>query len=520
MRNSTTRVVSPLEMEAAESGLETARRGGDGREQVKNDRAIFVSLVMVVFVAVTAIATIVNRVDIQLSEMDSLAITAITICYVVCLLVEDGFGIVIDISRPLGLFALFYLCYYILPDWLVVITNASASRNCLEISALAAFGLACTALGIKLSGFRRIELPRLSRGQCRALLTICVLMVPLLVWYYSWRISNGTFYLHGQYFEQDTTIFAGLMENAIKPLQLPVILILGLVLRSVQGREYTAVKRFLFTYTALSVIVYVASSQFRPLAAAFLFCIASLNFSSARPVKLKTHLVIGFACGALLIAILAVRTAMSDLPQGGKLSSLSSSSISSEQASEEWQATTSSRMLNQQTLLSNIMDDIHAGHSYLYGALLLTSAYSVIPRMLWPAKPVVTPMQLLIRLEFDMSPRDDAVGPLLEFYANGGWIAVAIGFTLLGIFIGFSTKSAMRRHGLLACITICWLWYVMSTLDGEIVLPLLAQFRLILGVAFFAWCVEKRVFSTPLRILIAAIFPVWIFLPSMRKAKT
>lgn len=473
---------------------------------------------MMAFVIVTAIATTVNNVNLGLSDIASLVITAVTICVIVCQLVEDGKGVVIDISRPLGLFSLFYLCYYVLLNWIVVISDSPARRNCLEMSALTAFGLICVAMGIRLGGFSRIEPPKLSKGQCRALLTVSILTVPLLIWYYAWRASNGSFYLHGHDYEQPTTLLAGLMENAINPMQLQVILILGLVLRSVQGREYAAVKRFLFSYTAASVLVYVASSQFRTTAASMLFCIASLNFSRERPVRLRTYVVIGVVAAFLLFAILAIRTAIVD--QGATLSSLSSSSISGKQASEEWQANTSWRILNQQTLLSTIMDDIHAGHSYLYGALLLTSAYSVIPRALWPAKPVVTPMQLLIRLEFDMTPRDDAVGPLLEFYANGGWIAVAIGFTLLGILIGGVTKSAMGSHGLLACFTVCWLWYVMCTLDGEIVLPLLAQFRLILGVACLAWCIEKRIFKTPIQILTATIFPLWIFLPSSRRART
>lgn len=481
---------------------------------MKSDRALSICVAMIVFVVLTALATAWNNLTLNFADIASLAITACTICAIICTIVEDGEGVVIDISRPIGLFSLFYLCYYIFPDWIVIITDAPARQNCLEMSLLSAFGLACTWLGIKVCGFRRINFPNMTRAQCRALLTVCILMVPLLVWYYVWRASIGAFYLHGQDYEQAPTVFAGLMENAVKPLQLPVILVLGLMLRSLRGGEYKAVRRFLYGYTAISVLVYVASSQFRPMAAAFLFCIASLNISQRRPVRVKTYFAIGLLSVGLLIVILAVRTAVARAPQGtdtSSLGSLSSSSISAEQASEEWQTNTSWRILNQQTLLSRIMDDIHAGHPYLYGSLLLTSAYSIVPRAFWPEKPTVTPMQLLIRLEFDMTPRDDAVGPLLEFYANGGWIAVAIGFIFLGILIGGCTKSALNKHGLLASLTICWLWYVFSTLDGEVVLPLIAQFRLMLAVAFLAWCIQKRVFSIPLQILGAALFPIWLF---------
>lgn len=489
---------------------------------MKTTKPILICLAMIGFGTVTAFSLFrANQFFLHFSDVASLAITAATMMAILGLVVE-GDDIVVDISRPLGLFGLFYLFYYVIPIWVAVVTDAPARHNALEMSTLTAVAYACVALGITLSGYRRIGVAKLSRGQVRALLTLCIAAVPLLAWYYAWRVSIGSFYLHGGDYFQEETVLAGLMENAFRPLQLPVILILGLVLRSVEGKSYTWVKRFLLSYTAASVLVYAASSQFRPLATSFLFCIASLNISQRRPVKMKAYLGVGAVSALMLFIIIAVRAiAVNWTANDNQLSdsiSSSQSALSGNVDDTDMQKTTFTRMLNQQNLLSGIMDEIRQGHPYLYGELLFTSAYSVVPRVFWPDKPTVTPMQVLIRLDFDMTAQDDSVGPLLEFYANYGWTADIFGFLLLGLLIGRCTKAALVKHTLLSTLVICWMWSVFANLEQEIVLALVTGFRLILIVAAIAWMLRTRLFSIPLKALAGVLLsPIWMFFPNLIK---
>ena len=450
--------------------------------------------------------------DFSLRGIDfvALGITGVTALVLVNFMVSrDGSGIVVDLGKPLNLFALFYLAYYVVGNWVSIFANAEARRNGVYMSLLTAAGLVCFIVGLRLVPFKETsDSFHLNASQRKALLIFAKITMGLLIWYYAWHISIGAFYTHVDY-TVATTVFAGMMETAVAPLQLPLVLLLGLILRSSEGDESKKVKRLLFVYAALSVFVYAASSQFRPLAATLLFTIGSVNISQRHPVRLKAYFAAAALSGLMLTAILAVRSiavtqdwSRSDNQLADSLSALSSDKPSD---AEGVHRDTFNRMLNQQNLLSHIIDEISLGHPYVYGDLLFSSAYSLVPRAFWPSKPAVTPMQIMLRLEFDLPARDDAVGPLLEAYANGGWIAVTAAFLGLGILTAWITRRAAVKHSIASVLVICWWWSILAILEQELLLAILGGLRLIGLAAFLAWLLKGR-FLGGARYYLKAIF--------------
>jgi hypothetical protein len=431
------------------------------------------------------------------ADLLALLITGLTALVLVDFLIpRNGTYIAVDLGTPTNLFALFYLAYYVIGNWISIFSNAEARRNGFYISLLTAVGLACFIVGIRLIPFKAtLNSFRLNASQRRALLIFSKITMALLVWYNAWHISIGAFYTHVDY-TVATTVFAGLMETAVAPLQLPLVLLLGLILRSSEAEEARRVKRLLFSYAALSVFVYAASSQFRPLAATLLFTIASINLGQKRPVRLKAYFAAAVLSGLMLTAILTVRSvavtqdwSKSDNQLTDSLSALSSNKPSD---SEGVHRDTFNRMLNQQNLLSHIIDEISIGHPYVYGDLLLSSAYSLIPRVLWPSKPAVTPMQMMLRVEFGLPARDDAVGPLLEAYANGGWFAVIAAFLGLGLATAWITRRAAVNHSIASVLIVCWWWSTLAIMEQELLLAILGGLRLIALAALLAWLLKGQ----------------------------
>jgi hypothetical protein len=102
--------------------------------------------------------------------------------------------------------------------------------------------------------------------------------------------------------------------------------------------------------------------------------------------------------------------------------------------------------LNQNFFVGRAAEQIEAGQvNYLYGRSVWDSLLSIIPRALWPNKPVFggsgTIVAEMTRLELSTTT-SWGVGNVMEFYINFGIVGLIAGFVLLGWLLGILDRKA------------------------------------------------------------------------------
>jgi hypothetical protein len=109
--------------------------------------------------------------------------------------------------------------------------------------------------------------------------------------------------------------------------------------------------------------------------------------------------------------------------------------------------------LNQNLLVGASVEMMESGaREFAKGETVLAAFTSLVPRALWPSKPVYAGSPGIVTRYTGMSFAEHTsvgIGQVMEFYVNFGTAGVVIGFLLLGAFVGmFDTWAAERLwHG-------------------------------------------------------------------------
>jgi hypothetical protein len=95
--------------------------------------------------------------------------------------------------------------------------------------------------------------------------------------------------------------------------------------------------------------------------------------------------------------------------------------------------------LNQDGLVGAAVEHLSGAGEFLNGSTIVDAFIGMVPRLLWPSKPVGAGSgglaTALTGLEFGATT-SVGVGPVLEFYGNFGTTGVLIGFFFLGALVG------------------------------------------------------------------------------------
>jgi hypothetical protein len=107
--------------------------------------------------------------------------------------------------------------------------------------------------------------------------------------------------------------------------------------------------------------------------------------------------------------------------------------------------------MNQNFLVGTAVARLSASHDFARGETLWAALLALVPRVLWPEKPVHAGSGNLVSrytgIRFGQGT-SVGVGQVLEFYVNFGTIGVVLGFLVLGIII--TTVDVMARRQLVA----------------------------------------------------------------------
>lgn len=108
--------------------------------------------------------------------------------------------------------------------------------------------------------------------------------------------------------------------------------------------------------------------------------------------------------------------------------------------------------LNQNILVGQVVDYLGGGYiEYARGSTLWEALISVVPRIIWPGKPVTAGSGNYVAIYTGNTFAEGTsvgMGQVLEFYINFGRRCVIIGFLVLGAVLGFLDKGAGYRLSL------------------------------------------------------------------------
>lgn len=94
--------------------------------------------------------------------------------------------------------------------------------------------------------------------------------------------------------------------------------------------------------------------------------------------------------------------------------------------------------LNQNGIVGAAVDNLSDTGDYMHGATIIDAVLAMVPRLIWPNKPINAGSGLLVSkltgIEFGAGT-SVGIGPVLEFYGNFGTAGVIVGFFVLGVII-------------------------------------------------------------------------------------
>lgn len=471
--------------------------------RLKIVKPLLICFCLAFFDCVTAAGVMLHGTDLTLYDVAALLLHACS--FTICIHLIVGYEqetLTFDISHPESMFALFYLAFYVVLNWLAIVFDQPGHKHSLEIAALTLAGLICFRVGIWCSGYKRSGQGfRLPAEKAEFLYKLAKVSMLLLVGYFIWKIQNGTFFSHAGYIAQDKTVFASIMQNVIGDLHIPLFLLFGPLLLSLPPAKVKGARRLLLVYMAVSVIVLTLAGTTFLMLAAVLFTAASLNLERKKPIQLRTYFA-GFALCLFLFGIVlsvrAVAASSGNFSQSGnQLNSVISSIGKKTNRTTHVKGATFDRAFSQVNLLSRIMDRLDNGFDYLHGDVLWSLGYSLIPRVVWPGKPLVTPAQLLVERAYSLPLTDNAIGPLMESYINGGWPVVIITFIGMGWLVGAMTKRAAFKTSMTSVLILCYWWFVISDLERELLISFFALLRTlaVIALCYYAYRSVKAVWK-------------------------
>ena len=183
------------------------------------------------------------------------------------------------------------------------------------------------------------------------------------------------------------------------------------------------------------------------------------NFVRPKWQVLLFSLLFGYAAISFYVTYMRDRSLIREMVWGGESSSKRSNQLLSTVKDFEWFDLSNEKhlrriddRLNQNWLLGVSVEELSSTNDFAYGETLWDAVLALIPRVLWPSKPITAGSGGLVT-RFTGIPFAEGtsvgIGHVMEFYVNFGTPSVVIGFIVLGTLVTLFDTYAARclRHG-------------------------------------------------------------------------
>lgn len=394
-----------------------------------------------------------------------------------------------DIRTPTSLYGVFYGLYYALPALAFVADPQIDENDGLLIAASIVIGLVSFVAGAKLIPQRAllVHTERFTLSDTVALRNLCIAGVILIAYSYAWRMSNGTFFNQARYYEQDSTIIDSIRNVYTQQLQLPIIILLGLLTTSRFADIQKQARVFLLVYAAGLTTILVLSSQTRPAVTAIVFAFIAFQFRVGRSPSVRSIIAIAVLSIFAVLIVQGLRIVAKDefASAPNQLMFALENAIPSLRTTlgddlyrGETKEKVLARAVGNVQFLGEVIHEVNQRGGPFYGQGIAAGIAGVVPRVLWPEKPQAKPPQIVAQ-ELLLFPAtyDAPLGPLSQFYLEGGWIGIIVGYLVLGIFIAWLTLRTLKAGTPGWWIALSLTWGHLSNLELETCIGLLETLR-------------------------------------------
>lgn len=402
------------------------------------------------------------------------------------------------LTAPKRLYGFFFALYYCSELLFYATDKMRPQDNDLLLAAIVLIGYAGWYTGMTISERRSKtanKKPSFDRHQSRALLWLCVFGALCVAVFYLYRLSTGQFYAHAGSFVQEPTVQASLIFTFCAAFELPVILIAGL-LTSISDRVIAKRARyFIVTYSIIVFLIQILASHFRLALTTIVFFAASMQTAGALKLRWR-HVVIGAAALTLGLAVISgTRAVVAANPMSRYDNQLVESAESIQVGMQSFfsldntsaRDATASRAADPMGFLSDTIDAFKRGQSHLYGVVLFNSLYLLVPKIVWPSKPVGLDSQMMIEQYLGLPLTDATADPALVFYVDGGVLGEFFLFACFGLFMGVLTRFAVTHTSVFAWMWLIWLWSTVADVETDLLLNILLMTRQVL----FTYCIYR-----------------------------
>ncbi len=403
----------------------------------------------------------------------------------------------IRLTRPKSLYGLFFALYSATELITYPSSTTYNSANAIQISIIVMLCYLGWNIGMNFAGkpstasYRRDSL---DAARSKAFFLLCAFCVSCVAANMAWRISQGMFFTHAKSFAQEATGSASFISAFCGTLGLPTLLLCGYAACVSDRSERAPAKALFWSYLSVRIALLTLASQFSELLVSVIFTAVIFQTFGKLRIRFSYVLYAGAFLSMAFVVIMTVRVvAMYSYEDTGNpvmdAVHVLGGGIKAMGSSEGFQMIpyATSRSSDQLTFLSILVDKFNGGREHVHFSLIGDSMSGMIPRVVWPSKPVQKDMALTIESALDLPENDWEVGPVVTFYVEYGLAGSFILSMCFGLFIGKLTKFAASRDFQFMWVWLFLIWDVAARPETELQFGILSATRTLMVI----YCMYK-----------------------------
>ncbi len=306
---------------------------------------------------------------------------------------------------------------------------------------------------------------------------IILITMAIGIYWWLWRIKHGFFFTHAKGYIPIVNVETGIRDVLGKVSLYVPTFILAFAYRNQLWNKVLSVSLFI-VYSSAAGLLFLLSGAIRDFFWIFLLILGlSLYMLQPRKIKLiSLGMVVLIAVVASISLVYSMRQLSNEILKSKRQFSYIVSNVSNivgEGYKMGWfKETPIDRIFWTNQFFYKTVEAINENGSFGFGTYTLKTIPIVVPRILWPNKGIVADTEQIIQKNVLKDFEYDAgITPLTQFYAEGGFFGVIVGFFMLGLISSGIHKICFSiRRGISGLVF--WVIVLVSIIQWEANIPI------------------------------------------------